>query len=71
MHEGAREHAVIAASRSETMAVVEGILTFGILWLDWAREHTNGRAVEGLRVSVPQGTSRFIRERALGSGGMR
>lgn len=66
MHEGVREHALIAASPDESSAVIEGILTFGILWLDWAREHTDKRAVEGLRVFVPEGTSRFIRERALG-----
>jgi len=36
MHEGSSEHALIAVSPSETSAVIEGILTFGILWLDWA-----------------------------------
>lgn len=66
MHEGVREHALIAASPDESSAVIEGILTFGILWLDWAREHIGKRAVEGLRLFVPEGTSRFIRERALG-----
>jgi hypothetical protein len=66
MHEGSREHALIAVSPGENSPVIEGILSFGILWLDWAREHTDKRAVEGLRVFVPEETSRFIRERALG-----
>jgi hypothetical protein len=69
MHEGSREHALIAISSSETLAAIEGILTFGILWLDWTREHTQKRPVEGLRVFVPEGASRFIRERALGLAG--
>jgi len=66
MHEGSHEHALIAVSPAENSAVVEGILSFGILWLDWARGHTDKRAVQGLRVFVPEGTSRFIRERSLG-----
>lgn len=66
MHEGTREHAIIGVSQNENAAVVEGILTFGVLWLDWVRQHTQSRAIEGLRVFVPDSTSRFIRERALG-----
>lgn len=66
MHEGSREHALIAVSSAETPATIEGILTFGVLWLDWARDHAQKRPIEGLRVFVPAGTSRFIRERALG-----
>ncbi|HTS13690.1 MAG TPA: hypothetical protein VMH00_16340 [Candidatus Limnocylindrales bacterium] len=66
MHEGSREHALIAASPGESSASIEGILTFGILWLDWCRSHAQRRTVEGLRVFVPEGTSRFIRERSLG-----
>lgn len=66
MHEGSREHAIIAASSGEAPGTLEGILTFGILWLDWCREHTQSRPIEGLRVFVPEGSSRFIRERALG-----
>lgn len=68
MHEGSREHAVIAIAPGETAAAIEGILTFGILWLDWRRSRAEKRAVEGLRVFVPEGTSKFIRERALGIG---
>lgn len=66
MHEGSREHAVIAVASAETLAATEGVLTFGILWLDWTRGHAEKRPIEGLRVFVPEGASRFIRERVLG-----
>jgi hypothetical protein len=66
IREGSREHALIAVAPGENAAAIEGILTFGILWLDWRRSRAEKRAVEGLRVFVPEGTSRFIRERALG-----
>ena len=68
MHEGSREYAIIAVCSSETAAAIEGILTFGILWLDWTRAHAQRRPVEGLRVFVPERASRTIRERALGLG---
>jgi hypothetical protein len=66
MHEGSREHALIAAAPGENASAIEGILTFGILWLDWRRSRAEKRAIEGLRVFVPEGTSKFIRERVLG-----
>jgi hypothetical protein len=65
MHEGPREHAIISVSPAENAAVIEDVLTFGVLWLDWTRQRAVRRAVEGLRVFVPQGSSRFLRERAL------
>jgi hypothetical protein len=66
MHEGARSWAVIAAAPGENAAAIEGILSFGILWLDWARGHADRRPVEGLRLLVPEGTGRRLRERVLG-----
>jgi hypothetical protein len=66
MREGGREYALIAVAPGENSAAIEGILTFGILWLDWRRSRADKRAIEGLRVFVPEGTSKFIRERALG-----
>lgn len=65
MHEGTRAWALLAASPTEDAAAIEGILTFGILWLDWARSHPEKRAVEGLRLFVPEGTARAVRERSL------
>lgn len=65
MHEGSRAWALLAVSSNENAAAVEGILAFGILWLDWSRSHVQQRAVEGLRIFVPQGASRCLRERLL------
>jgi hypothetical protein len=65
MHEGSRAWGVLAVSASEDAAAVEGIAAFGILWLDWLRGHVQHRAVEGLRLFVPQGASRCLRERLL------
>jgi hypothetical protein len=65
MHEGPREWALLAVSSNENAAAVDGILAFGILWLDWARSHATKRAVEGLRLFVPSGSSRVLRQRLL------
>jgi hypothetical protein len=66
MSEGARAWALIAVAPGENAAAIEGILAFGILWLDWTRGHADRRPVEGLRLFVPEGTGRRLRERVLG-----
>jgi len=66
MHEGSRAWALMAVSPAEESATVEGILAIGILWLDWTRGHSDRRAVEGLRLFVPEGSSKSLRERVLG-----
>lgn len=65
MHEGSRGWAVMGVSPEEDATAVEGMLAFGILWLDCARGHSGLRAIEGLRLFVPEGKSRQLRERAL------
>ena len=65
MREGSSAWAVLAVSPAENAAAIEGLLTFAILWLDWTRNHSERHAVEGLRLFVPAGASRFLRERAL------
>lgn len=65
MREGPRGWAVLAVSPDENAAVIEGILAFGILWLDWTRQHAERHAIEGLRLFVPKGTSRFLSQRVL------
>lgn len=64
MAEGKTSWAVMGASPSESSAAFEGILSFGLLWLDWARTHAERRAVEGLRLFLPEGQSRTTLERA-------
>ncbi|HVB54993.1 MAG TPA: hypothetical protein VNE63_00980 [Candidatus Acidoferrales bacterium] len=65
MHEGRSSWAVLAVPPREGAAGIDGMLTFGILWLDWTRSHAERHAVEGLRLFVPEGTSRFLRERVM------
>ena len=65
MHEGSRDWALLAAARPPKIPpTIEGILAFGILWLDWTRGHADRRAIEGLRFFVPQGPAGRLRERA-------
>jgi hypothetical protein len=50
--------AVIAINGEESQALVDGILTLGVLWLHHCREHSGGRRlVEGLRLILPRGKS--------------
>lgn len=65
MHEDSRSWALLAASPSEAAAAIDGILAFGLIWLDWTRSHSDRRPVEGLRLLVPEGTSGALRERVL------
>ncbi len=63
MREGSRAWAVMAVAPGESAAATEGILAFGVLWLDWLRGHAEVRAIEGLRLFVPEGAGRCVRER--------
>ncbi len=65
MRQGEREWAFLAASPSENGLAIEGMLAFGLLWLDWTRGHAEKRAIEALRLFVPEGASRVLRERLL------
>ncbi len=50
---------VIAVNAEELQPTIDGILTLGILWLAYCREHGGGRRLfEGLRIIVPPGTAR-------------
>jgi hypothetical protein len=61
---GTAAEAVIGVSEAESAAMVDGILTLGILWLDHCRQHGNGRRhFGGLKVIVPAGAWRTTAER--------
>jgi hypothetical protein len=64
LSEGRASWAVMGVSPAENSAAFEGILSFGLLWLDWARAHAERRAVEGLRLFLPEGQCRVTLERA-------
>lgn len=65
MHEASQSWALLAVSPAESAAAIDGILAFGLIWLNWTRSHSERRAVEGLRLIVPQGSSGALRERTL------
>lgn len=50
--------ALIAINSAESQALVDGILTLGVLWLHHCREQSGGnRLIEGLRLILPRGKS--------------
>ncbi len=54
---GQKAWAVIGVNQDEAPATIDGVLTFGILWLQVCREAATRRVVEGLKVIVPRGTA--------------
>jgi hypothetical protein len=61
---GTAADAVIGVSEAESAATVDGILTLGILWLEYCRQHGDGRRhFGGLKVIVPAGAWRTTAER--------
>ena len=55
---GAQAWTVIGVGEHESTAVIDGILTLGILWLHHCREHAGGkRLYQGLKVVVPRGAA--------------
>ncbi|HEV2575906.1 MAG TPA: hypothetical protein VGU25_01735 [Acidobacteriaceae bacterium] len=53
---GSQARAVIGIGEHESSAIVDGILTLGILWLHHCREQGAGRRIyQGLKVVVPRG----------------
>jgi hypothetical protein len=61
---GTAADAVIGVGQSESGNMVDGVLTLGILWLDYCRKHGDARRhVGGLKVIVPAGAWRTAAER--------
>lgn len=61
---GTNAVAVIGVSQAESSAIIDGVLTIGLLWLDYCRQHTNARRhFSGLRVIVPASHWRTTAER--------
>ena len=55
---GKNAWAVIGVNECESTAIIDGILTLGILWLHTCRERGDGRRLyQGLKVIVPRGTA--------------
>jgi hypothetical protein len=61
---GTAADAVIGVGEAESPAAIDGILTLGVLWLEYCRQHGEGRRhFGGLKVVVPAGTWRTTAER--------
>jgi hypothetical protein len=61
---GTAAEAVIGVGEAESTAMVDGVLTLGILWLDYCRKKGDGRRhFGGLKVIVPAGAWRTTAER--------
>lgn len=65
MREGHRAYALLAMAPGENVAALEAMLAHGIIWLDWTRSRADRLPVEGLRLFVPQGSAKLLRERSL------
>jgi hypothetical protein len=61
---GTAADAVIGVGDAESGSVIDGVLTLGILWLDYCRQHAHARRhFGGLKVVVPAGAWRPTAER--------
>jgi hypothetical protein len=61
---GSAAAAIIGVSEAESSAIVNGVLTLGLLWLDHCRQHSDARRhFGGLKVIVPAGAWRTTAER--------
>lgn len=61
---GPAADAVIGVGQEESGAAIDGVLTLGILWLDYCRQHAESRRhFGGLKVIVPAGAWRTAAER--------
>ena len=69
VHRGSEAVAVLGASPNEDGATIDGMLTFGLIWLQQARERAKRHSVTGLRLFLPRETSTITahRMRALAS----
>ena len=63
MHRGRQVWAATGVSSAEDPATIDSILTYGLIWLDRAREHARGKVVAGLRLFLPEGRSRVTTHR--------
>ncbi len=56
--------ALIGVNSEESPATIDGVLTLGILWLAYCREHGGGKRVcQGLKVLLPAGSAGTTRAR--------
>jgi len=54
---GSQAYAVLGASPNEDASTIDGILTFGLIWLQQTRDRVRRYSVYGLRLFLPRGKS--------------
>jgi len=60
---GSEAFAVLGAAANEDAATIDGILTFGLIWLQRSRDCARRHSVRGLRLFLPRGTSAITAHR--------
>jgi hypothetical protein len=60
---GSEAYAVLAASPNEDGSTIEGILTFGLIWLQHTRDRARKYSVHGLRIFLPHRSSSITAHR--------
>jgi hypothetical protein len=60
---GTQAYAVLGASPREDGATIDGILTFGLIWLQHTRDRARKYSVQGLRLFLPRGSSSITAHR--------
>ena len=60
---GSEAYAVLGASPNEDSATIDGILTFGLIWLQHVRDRARRYSVHGLRLFLPRGSSSITAHR--------
>ncbi len=55
--------AVLGVNAAEEATAVDGILTYGLIWLDWNRSHHPERVFAGLRLFLPRGCAQLTATR--------
>ncbi|MGC2161909.1 MAG: hypothetical protein WA634_08380, partial [Silvibacterium sp.] len=64
LFKGTAAWTVIGVNDEESQSTIDGILTLGVLWLAYCREHGEGRRLyEGLKVIVPKGAAQTTHAR--------
>ncbi len=52
---GPQTWAILGTGEEEDVSAADGILTYGLLWLDWLRQQQSSRVISGLKLFVPSG----------------
>src|ERR1700686_2359767 len=60
---GSEAYAVLGASPNEDGATIDGILTFGLIWLQHTRDRAKRHSVSGLRLFLPRGKATITSHR--------